>query len=106
MLISTAVVDATQKQVAYYSEPRPPLVGVFVFLHPVEAIVARRPTDTDTQTVDSEPPHPQVAATLALAQARRYRHHKTCRCFNYGRLYCTAADALWSRAVDRELDKI
>lgn len=42
----------------------------------------------------------------ALHQARKHRHHPNCRCMRYGGLYCTAADALWSRAVDRELEKL
>jgi hypothetical protein len=48
---------------------------------------------------------PENRVTLALAQARRNRHHSTCRCHRFEG-YCTANDALWSRAVDRELDEI
>jgi len=46
---------------------------------------------------------PENRVTLALAQARRNRHHSTCRCHRFEG-YCSANDALWSRAVDRELD--
>jgi len=48
---------------------------------------------------------PENRVTLALAQARKFRHHKTCRCKHY-QGYCSPNDALWSRAVDRELDGI
>ena len=67
--------------------------------------MAWRPNKS-SDPVDPVPPTPQAAATLALAQARRYRHHRSCTCFTYARLYCSAADALWSRALDRELDKL
>jgi len=48
---------------------------------------------------------PENRVTLALAQARKFRHHKTCRCRHY-QGYCSPNDALWSRAVDRELDEM
>ena len=48
---------------------------------------------------------PENRVTLALAHARRSRHHATCRCHRFEG-YCSANDALWSRAVDRELDGI
>lgn len=48
---------------------------------------------------------PENRVTLALAHARKYRHHQFCRCQRFEG-YCTANDALWSRAVDRELDAI
>jgi len=48
---------------------------------------------------------PENRVTLALAHARRSRHHTTCRCHRFDG-YCSANDALWSRAVDRELDAI
>jgi hypothetical protein len=54
-------------------------------------------------SVDIQSPENRV--TVALAQARKHRHHKTCRCRNY-QGYCSPNDALWSRAVDRELDGI
>ena len=54
-------------------------------------------------SVDLNIPENRVA--LALAHARKYRHHQSCRCQRFEG-YCTANDALWSRAVDRELDAI
>lgn len=53
-------------------------------------------TDVDMQL-------PENRVTLALAHARKYRHHHMCRCRRFEG-YCSANDALWSRAVDRELD--
>ncbi len=43
---------------------------------------------------------------FALHHARQHRHHKTCRCMRYKGLYCTAADAIWSNALNRELDEM
>ena len=61
-------------------------------------------------TVTAAPPrhlpdHPQERLQFCLEQARAHRHHATCRCRLYEGGYCTAGDALWSRAVDRELDQ-
>jgi hypothetical protein len=49
---------------------------------------------------------PEVRITAALAQARKYRHHRDCHCRMFDRQYCNASDKLWQRAVNRELDKI
>jgi hypothetical protein len=70
--------------------------------HPPGAGVSHFPGPTMSQ-VDLSIPENRV--TLALAQARRNRHHATCRCHRFEG-YCTANDALWSRAVDRELDEM
>lgn len=48
-------------------------------------------------------PTPQLRAAYALHMARQYRHHKNCRCGVYHG-FCSAADALWTRAMDRELE--
>jgi hypothetical protein len=80
----------------------PPLSGLSHSLHPTAAGMATH--DTDPQT--SHQPTPRDAAIYALAQARRYRHHPGCRCMTFEGLYCSAADALWSRALDRELDSV
>lgn len=48
----------------------------------------------------------ELRAMYALHHARQNRHHKTCRCRRYAGLYCSAADALWSNALNRELDNI
>jgi hypothetical protein len=42
----------------------------------------------------------------ALARARKARHHPDCNCRTYERRYCNPMDALWSRAMDRELDAL
>jgi len=51
-------------------------------------------------TVDMTKPENRVI--LALAYARKNRHHQQCRCARH-QGYCTPNDALWSRALDREL---
>ena len=42
----------------------------------------------------------------ALSEARRMRHHPTCHCRRFDREYCNAMDALWSRAMNRELGQM
>ena len=60
-----------------------------------------------THTSDcDEPRHPAVDVAGALARARKARHHPDCNCRNYERRYCNPMDALWSRAMDRELDAL
>lgn len=46
---------------------------------------------------------PQLRAVYALSQARKHRHHKDCFCRHFDKLYCNAADALWSTKVDNAL---
>ena len=45
----------------------------------------------------------------ALVFVRRHRHHPDCRCGTwrdgYGAPFCTPAEALWSRALDRLLNR-
>ena len=48
---------------------------------------------------------PENRVTLALAYARKARHHTFCRCRHW-QGYCSPNDALWSRALDRELDTL
>ena len=49
------------------------------------------------------PHHPADRIAYCLHQARANRHHPDCRCGRHEG-YCTAADQLWSRAADRELE--
>lgn len=42
----------------------------------------------------------------ALAEARRARHHRDCHCRLFDRQFCNAADALWQRALNRELEQL
>lgn len=74
--------------------------------------MAWRPQRTDTGT---DAPPRTTADTLgtaqnriihALAEARRVRHHRDCHCRLFDDQWCNAADALWTRAVNRELDQI
>ena len=44
-------------------------------------------------------------AVLALAHARKYRHHPTCQCRRHNG-YCSPRDELWSRALDRCIEAI
>ena len=48
---------------------------------------------------------PENRVVLALANARKNKHHRDCRCRTY-QGYCTPGHALFSRAVDRELSAI
>lgn len=49
---------------------------------------------------------PEIRITAALAEARKARHQRDCYCRRFDRQFCNAADALWQRAVNRELDKL
>ena len=49
---------------------------------------------------------PQLKAAFALHKARMYRHHRDCHCGTYSGEGCTAADALWVRAMNRELEQM
>jgi hypothetical protein len=42
----------------------------------------------------------------ALAEARRMRHHRDCYCRQFDGQFCNAADALWTRAANRELEEM
>lgn len=48
----------------------------------------------------------ETKVIAALAEARKARHHRDCHCRMFDRQYCNAADALWQRALERELDRI
>lgn len=75
-----------------------------------------QPTDTDTMSSDTdrdEQPdrsrNRSTAATRvmhALAEARKARHHPDCHCRMWQRTACNAADALWTRAANRELEQM
>jgi hypothetical protein len=55
------------------------------------------PNMTDTQPVPER-------ITAALAEARKARHHADCHCRRFDHQYCNGADAVWQRAINRELD--
>lgn len=42
----------------------------------------------------------------ALAESRKARHRNDCHCRRFDRQFCNAADALWQRAMNRELSKL
>ncbi len=47
---------------------------------------------------------PSDQIVTALAQKRRYQHHRDCRCGLYrlnGAPFCTAQESTWSAIVDR-----
>lgn len=48
---------------------------------------------------------PQLRAAYALAQARKYRHHRDCFCRMYQRVACSAADAMWTAKLNAALDE-
>ena len=48
---------------------------------------------------------PQLRVMFALHKARNYRHHRDCQCRRYHGEDCTAASALWARAMNRELEQ-
>jgi hypothetical protein len=58
------------------------------------------PTTLTTQTQLSD----------AVRLARSYRHHPDCNCTLYrdtmGEGFCTSAEAIWTRAVNRLLDEL
>ena len=49
---------------------------------------------------------PQLRVAFSLHQARRHRHHKYCHCRRFDGEGCNASDALWTRAMDRELEQM
>lgn len=49
---------------------------------------------------------PQLRIMFALHKARQFRHHRNCHCAKVEGQGCTAADAMWRRAMDRELETI
>ena len=48
---------------------------------------------------------PQARITVALAMARKYRHHRDCFCRMYQRVACSAADAMWTAKLNAALDE-
>ena len=48
---------------------------------------------------------PELRVLHALAEARKARHHKDCRCRMFDRQFCNAADALWQNRMNRFLDE-
>ena len=53
---------------------------------------------------------PEVQLAEAVTLLRRYKHYRDCRCFQHRNLdregFCSAEEALWSRACDRLLDDV
>lgn len=49
---------------------------------------------------------PQLRVMFALHKSRQYRHHKDCQCGSYHGAGCSAADAMWRNAMDRELEAL
>lgn len=49
---------------------------------------------------------PQLRAMFALHKAREHRHHRNCLCGAYHGEGCNAADAMWTRAMNRELEEL
>lgn len=58
-------------------------------------------TDLD---LDEDDTHTRI--TKALANARQSRHHRDCNCRTFDHQFCNAADALWQRALNRELEQL
>lgn len=56
------------------------------------------------ETMDTDTTHTRIIA--ALAEARKARHHRDCHCKRFDGRYCNAANALWERALERELGKL
>ena len=48
---------------------------------------------------------PQLRAMYELHMTSNYRHHRDCHCRMYHGEDCTAASALWARAMNRELEQ-
>lgn len=61
-------------------------------------------TDNIADTTTELDIHTKIV--LALAEARKARHHRDCHCRMFQRVACNAADALWTRAMDREIDNM
>ncbi len=49
---------------------------------------------------------PQLRVMFALHNARLHRHHRNCHCRSYHGEGCTAADAMWTAAMNRELEQL
>ena len=75
--------------------------------------------DTDTVSTDDQPTEhsdgehtatrrntAELRVMTALAEIRKARHHKDCYCRMFDGNWCNAAEALWSRALERELGHI
>lgn len=61
---------------------------------------------TDDHSADASLETVKTRIVAALAEARKARHHKDCHCRMYEGRYCNGTDALWSRALERELSKL
>jgi hypothetical protein len=53
---------------------------------------------TDTTTSETR-------IMVALQESRKARHRRDCHCRMFDRQFCNAADALWQRAMNRELEQ-
>lgn len=63
-------------------------------------------TDEHPGDHDAEIETTKTRIIAALAEARKARHNPHCHCRRFDNLYCNATDALWSRALERELTKL
>jgi len=61
---------------------------------------ATRPADTK-DVADA-----YTRITEALSESRKNRHHLDCHCRKHAGQFCTAADGLWQRALNRELENL
>lgn len=68
----------------------------------------RQPIDDDSADDAPTPLTDAVKAsiTAALTEVRKARHHKDCHCRMWQREWCSANEALWSRALNRQLDQL
>ena len=48
---------------------------------------------------------PENRVVLALANARKHKHHRDCQCRTY-QGYCNPSHKMWCLAIDRELSAI
>lgn len=74
-----------------------------VFSYPqVPNMTATHHTPATHQPLPTETIKTRIIA--ALAEARKARHHKDCHCRRFDGRYCNGTDAVWQRAINRELD--
>ena len=66
-------------------------------------------TTTDNSPTTAAKPRDHRADTAetriikALFEARRARHHRECQCRRFDGQWCNATEALWARAMNRDL---
>lgn len=68
---------------------------------------SEKPSPAATRKADSKDvadAHVRIAE--ALSESRKNRHHLDCHCRKHLGQFCTAADGLWQRALNRELENL